>query len=446
MHTKKDKKVTLLQDRVKNAVDVSGAFDNCFFHNFALYLLTNNLPLPDDLFHFKSIIDKDSKAEQLFQFFHNPESLNLFFILNKENDVSEPSGYLFEKSLILGFLFREWFATQLVKNSTIKEEMLEGEKGVFNAFKNYKEYRSFMPKEELKTTEFGVLYEANEPFLEYFYNRAERISINRDSPFEKYFVDSSSDEEVIKNYWDAEGYKLYCQHLAKPQVKLSHIEIMTMMKVINQPLTIYDRSTSSVVAEYANPQVNVPDFEVAIDALQGHYFLLKTEETEKELEEYERSYAQYKRDRSEILSDSDKPVSSLLVRATCPKGHLDEDPFVALMKCLSEIESRRPVKTNLTNRNTDSPNCHFLLKVGASVIGTSSAIITLLGIAILSGQYDPGNSLAEEALATTVASSIVGLSYGLHHFFTSGSKDSTGKELEMNLDLTNGSSQKLKLN
>ncbi|HFF3700039.1 TPA: type IV secretion protein Dot, partial [Legionella pneumophila] len=411
----------------------------CFFHNFALYLLTNNLPLPDDLFHFKSIIDKDSKAEQLFQFFHNPESLNIFSLLDKENDFSEKPGYLFEKSLILGFLFREWFATQLVNNSTVKEEMLEGEKGVFSAFKNYKEYRAFMSKEDLKTTEFGVLYEANEAFLEYYYNRSEGISINRYSPFEKYFDNSSSDEEAIKNYWDAEGYKLYCQHLAKPQVKLSHIEIMTMMKVINQPLTIYDRSTSTVVAEYDNPKVNVPDFEVAIDALQGHYFLLKTEDTEKELEEYERSYAQYKRDRSEILSDSDKPVSSLLVRATCPKGHLDEDPFVALMERLSEVESRRPVKTNLTNKNPDSPNCNFLLKVGASVIGTSSAIITLLGIAILSGQYDPGNSLAEEALATTVASSIVGLGYGLYSFFSSTPKVSEP-------DSINGLSQKLKLN
>ncbi|TIE03746.1 type IV secretion protein Dot, partial [Legionella pneumophila] len=287
MHTKKDKKVISLQERVENAVDVSGAFDNCFFHNFALYLLTNNLPLPGDLFHFKSIINRNSKAEQLFEFFHNPESLNLFSILDKKNDVSKPSGYLFEKSLILGFLLREWFPTQLVNNSVVKTEMLEGEKGVFSAFKNYKEYRSFMSKEELKSTEFGALYEANEAFLEYFYNRSESNLINKDSPFEKYFVGSSSDEEAIKNYWEAEGYTLYCQHLAKPQVKLSYIEIMTMMKVINQPLTIYDRSTSSVVAEYVNPKVNLPDFEVAIDALQGHYFLLKTEETEKELEEYE---------------------------------------------------------------------------------------------------------------------------------------------------------------
>ncbi|HAT9600655.1 TPA: Dot/Icm T4SS effector Ceg23, partial [Legionella pneumophila subsp. pneumophila] len=410
-----------------------------FFHNFALYLLTNNLPLPDDLFHFKSIINRNSKAEQLFEFFHNPESLNLFSILDKENDVSEPSGYLFEKSLILGFLLREWFPTQLVNNSAVKAEMLEGEKGVFSAFKNYKEYRSFMSKEELKSTEFGALYEANEAFLEYFYNRSESTLINKDSPFEKYFVGSSSDEEAIKNYWDAEGYTLYCQHLAKPQVKLSYIEIMTMMKVINQPLTIYDRSTSSIVAEYVNPKVNLPDFEVAIDALQGHYFLLKTEETEKELEEYERSYAQYKRDRSEILAHSDKPVSSLLVRATCPKGHLDEDPFIALIESLSEINSLSQIDTNLKNENTDIPNCNFLLKVGASVVGTSSALITLMGIAILSGQYDPGNSLAEEALATTVVSSIVGLGYGLYSFFSSSPKVSER-------DSTNGLSQKLKIN
>ncbi|HAT9406666.1 TPA: type IV secretion protein Dot, partial [Legionella pneumophila subsp. pneumophila] len=401
--------------------------------------LTNNLPLPEDLFHFKSIINRNSKAEQLFEFFHNPESLSLFSILDKENDVSEPSGYLFEKSLILGFLLREWFPTRLVNNSEVKMEMLEGEKGVCSAFKNYKEYRSFMPKEELKTTEFGVLYEANEAFLEYFYNRSENTLINKDSPFEKYFVDSSSDEEAIKNYWDAEGYTLYCQHLAKPQVKLSYIEIMTMMRVINQPLTIYDRSTSSVVAEYVNPKVNLPDFEVAIDALQGHYFLLKTEETEKELEEYERSHAQYKRDRSEILAHSDKPVSSLLVRATCPKGHLDEDPFVALIESLSEINSLSQIDTNLKNQNTDTPNCNFLLKVGASVVGASSALITLMGIAILSGQYDPGNSLAEEALATTVVSSIVGLGYGLYSFFSSSPK-------VPELDSTNGLSQKLKMN
>ncbi|HGF0788334.1 TPA: Dot/Icm T4SS effector Ceg23, partial [Legionella pneumophila] len=239
--------------------------------------------------------------------------------------------------------------------------------------------------------------------------------------------------------WDAEGYTLYCQHLAKPQVKLSYIEIMTMMKVINQPLTIYDRSTSSVVAEYVNPKVNLPDFEVAIDALQGHYFLLKTEDTEKELEEYERSYAQYKRDRSEILAHSDKPVSSLLVRATCPKGHLDEDPFIALIASLSEINSLSQIDTNLKNENTDISNCNFLLKVGASVVGTSSALITLMGIAILSGQYDPGNSLAEEALATTVVSSIVGLGYGLYSFFSSSPKVSER-------DSTNGLSQKLKMN
>ncbi|HAT1942997.1 TPA: type IV secretion protein Dot, partial [Legionella pneumophila] len=73
------------------------------------------------------------------------------------------------------------------------------------------------------------------------------------------------------------------------------------------------------------------------------------------------------------------------------------------------------------------------------VVGTSSALITLMGIAILSGQYDPGNSLAEEALATTVVSSIVGLGYGLYSFFSSSPKVSER-------DSTNGLSQKLKMN
>ncbi|HFD0805184.1 TPA: type IV secretion protein Dot, partial [Legionella pneumophila] len=55
------------------------------------------------------------------------------------------------------------------------------------------------------------------------------------------------------------------------------------------------------------------------------------------------------------------------------------------------------------------------------------------------GQYDPGNSLAEEALATTVVSSIVGLGYGLYSFFSSSPK-------VPELDSTNGLSQKLKMN
>lgn len=440
MYNKKDENI---KSRVKNAVDVSGSFDNCFFHNYALYLLTNHQALPKDLFNFKSILE-ESKAEKLSRYFPNQKSLNQISLLDSSKD--HASNYLFEKTLILGFLFREWFPTQLMKHPELGNKMLEGEHGVFTAFKNYKEYRKFMSKEELYTSEFSVLYEANQEFLEYYYNRS-LGKIDKNSAFEEYFAHVSSDEEAIRNYWNIEGYASYCKHMAQPQVKLSHIEIMAMMKVINQPLTIYDRTTADVVDEYRNLDTTSPKFEVALHASVGHYFLLKTNETKDDLEEYEQSQTQYKKDRSELLSQSKKPVSSLLVRATCPKGHLDDEPFDALIERLSELENLRKVddkepmseKPTAVNQNV---NHNFLLNLGSSIVGTSAALVTLVGIAILTGQYDPGPSLVEEAVATTVISSIAGLGYSLYNFFTLNAQSNSSKEPEQEYNL----SQKQKLN
>lgn len=444
MYTRDERDWQPINERVKSAVDVSGAFDNCFFHNYALYLLTNELPLPIDLFDFQSIRDQESKAERLFPFFNGPQSLDLFSVLNPHPDV--PSKNLFEKTLVLGFLLREWFPTQLVANLGIKDEMLYGEKGVFNAFKNYKEYRSFMAKEELGTTEFGVLYEANEAFLEYFYHRSTG-AIDQSSPFEKYFVGSGSEEEAILKYWDTEGYTLYCKHMAEPQVKLSHIEIMTMMKLINQPITMYDRSTATKVGENIPHHPEFPNFEVAIDAAQGHYFLLKTERTLRDLQEYEASYAQYKIDREAILSHPDTPVSSILVRSTCPKGHIDAEPFDKLIERLSEAVDLTPVASTSSGRipSTQVPtssNSSFLLDVGASMATTSSALITLLGIGMYTEQYDPGPSLSEEALTTTVISGVAGLGYGLYRFFTRDNNTTAQTGSDNDLSATDDSSKK----
>lgn len=438
MYNKKDENI---KAQVKNAVDVSGSFDNCFFHNYALYLLTNHQALPKDLFNFKSILE-ESKAEKLSRYFPNQKSLNQISLLDSAKD--HASNYLFEKTLVLGFLFREWFPTQLMEHLELGNEMLEGEHGVFIGFQNYKEYRAVMSKEELYTSEFSVLYEANQEFLEYYYNRS-LGKIDKSSPFEEYFAHSSSDIEAIRNYWNIEGYASYCKYMAQPQVKLSHIEIMAMMKVIDQPLTIYDRTTAAVVDEYHNLGATSPKFEVALHASEGHYFLLKTDETKEDLEEYEQSQRQYKKDRSELLSQSKKPVSSLLVRATCPKGHLDEEPFDALIESLSELENLRKVddkkpvsqKSTAVNQNV---NHNFLLNLGSSIVGTSAALATLVGIAILTGQYDPGPSLVEEAVATTVISSIAGLGYSLYNFFSSDAPSNSPKDPEYNL------SQKQKLN
>ncbi|KTD10645.1 Dot/Icm secretion system substrate [Legionella gratiana] len=443
MYNKKDETI---KARVKHAVDVSGSFDNCFFHNYALYLLTNHLPFPKDLFNFKSILEQESKAEKLSRFFPNQKSLNQISLLDTSKDHS--SNYLFEKTLILGFLLREWLPSQLMEHPELGNEMLKGEHGVITGFQNYKEYRSFMSKEDLRTSEFSVLYEANQEFLEYFFNRSQG-KVDKSSPFEEYFAHASSDAEAIRNYWNIEGFAIYCKYMAQPQVKLSHIEIMAMMKVINQPLTIYDRSTAAVVDEYRTLDASSPKFEVALHATEGHYFLLKTEETQEDLEEYEQSHRQYKADRSELLAHSEKPVSSLLVRATCPKGHLDDEPFDALVERLSELENLRKQddleqvsqKPTTENHNVDrNVNHNFLLNLGASIVGTTATLVTLMGIAIVTGEYDPGPSLMEEAVATTVIGTVAGLGYSLYNFFTSNTKSTAQPEQDYNL------TQKQKLN
>jgi hypothetical protein len=421
---------------MKLTVDVSATFDNCFFHNYALYLLSNKLPLPKDLFHFKSLLTHNSQAEKLHHFFSDPSKLNLFSSLAPHVE-DEPPTYIFEKTLVLGVLLREWFATQLVANSEHKIKMLKGDGGVLSAFKNYKEYREYISKEDLYSAEFGLLYESNVAFLEHFFNRTQ--DEDKNSPFEKYFSDSQSDEEAIENYWINEGYELYCQRMAQLYVKLSYIEIIPMMKIIDQSLTMYSTNDSSIVAEYIGTDEKLPEFKIAIDVQQGHYFLFKTEATQDDLEEYQRSYTQYKADRNVLLHGDTLPVTSILVRVICPKGLLDEEPFDVLLKLLSEQMEKQsdvvlPKQSDVVLSNQMAPNYSFLIRVGLSMVGTTATVATLFGIAIQTNQYDPGASLVEEALLTVGFSTLTSLGYGLYNFFQSQPKIKAPEESEIELD------------
>lgn len=430
-----------IRTKIEHAVDVSGAFDNCFFHNYALYLISNNLPFPQDLFSFKSLLAQGSKAEKLHGFFPDPHALNLFSSLNQDIDNDHASTYLFEKTLVLGFLFREWFATQLAANSEHKATMLQGESGVINAFKNYREYRAFMSKEELYSAEFGLLYESNVSFLEYIFNR----SSNGDgsSPFEKYFSDSKSDEEAITEYWVEEGFQLYCSQIAQSHTKLSYLEIMPMMKAINQSLTLFSTDNGSIVAEYTGTNEAAPKFEIAINVQQGHYYIFKNKDTQHDLEEYERTYLQYKKDRMFVLSDPERPVTSILVRVICPKGSLDEEPFDVLVSILSAA-SKQINTSAVTAKEATAPNYSFLIKVSASMVSTTAAVSALIGIAMFTNQYDPGTSLVEEAIVTVGLSGITGISYGLYNFFQSKSA-ATQKDSEIELDSSSDLPHKQKL-
>ncbi|EHL32411.1 hypothetical protein [Legionella drancourtii] len=54
-----------LSEKIKQALDVAAAFDNCFFHSYAMYLIANKLSLPKELFTFVSILGDESPASQL---------------------------------------------------------------------------------------------------------------------------------------------------------------------------------------------------------------------------------------------------------------------------------------------------------------------------------------------------------------------------------------------
>lgn len=338
MYDKSVEEKNSLENRIKSAVNVSGAFDNCFFHNYALYLLSNHLPLPQDLFYFTSVLADDSKAKRLQHLFPNKESLELLSLLDVKAGNPVSPNYFVEKTLILGILLREWFVTQLAGNDEHKNNMVNGEEGVCALFKNYQEVRSFLSLPELYSTEFGLLYESNQQFLEYFCNRGELLDAS--APFEHYFTHSASDIDAIKAYWFEEGYDLYCKKMAQLYVKLSYVDIMIMMEIINQPLRLWSSSTGTIVAEYQGTAHFFPDFELLIDVEHNHYLLLKTEKTRNDLEEYERSYTLYAEERRIIEEVPDYPASSLLVRAICSKGRLDPEPFDALMLRLADLEPK----------------------------------------------------------------------------------------------------------
>ncbi|HHF7368557.1 TPA: hypothetical protein ACPSKY_003721 [Legionella bozemanae] len=102
------KEPSVKEAMTKEAVDVSGALDNCFFHAYALYLLSNHGKFPENLFELNEF-DNDTNLVKLKELFKDKT-------LQQELTSADSPAYLFEKTLILGVLFRSWFSAQLAKS------------------------------------------------------------------------------------------------------------------------------------------------------------------------------------------------------------------------------------------------------------------------------------------------------------------------------------------
>lgn len=404
----------LLQTRITQSVDVSGAFDNCFFHCYGTYLLANKLPLPDDLFTFQSLLGGGSSAAQLQALFPNTKSLNVFDdyerLHNPDQDLPSPN-HVFEKSLVLGFLMREWFATKLSKDNDHRDAMRQGDRGILSTFKTYKEFRIFTEKEDLSTGDEGTKYQSNENFLEYFTARPihVRVLTAEETRFEKYFTDANNNvDDAISAYWEAEGYIKYCKFLAQPKVKLSYSDVVPVLQGIDQPLVIYDNN-GTVLSEHES-QSHRPTFEISIDPMAGHYHLLKTETTQDLLDEYTASSQQYKDDRIAVLAhEGDKSAEalrkvSLLVGAICPAGVLPKEPFEVLKERLTDIRQYvRQVEAD-EDEEAVAPNYSFLLNAGAylsAAMSLGSFVIAMLAISMATAGV--GTALAIGTAACAVA-------------------------------------------
>lgn len=366
-----------LEERLTTAIDVSAAFDNCFFNSYAAFLLANNLPLPDTLFTFTSLLGNNSRATHLRHFFPSEDGLDMF---KKHRDLTpiigpEYPNFMVEKTLVLGILLREWFATQLNNNSTHRDAMLIRREGdavngdVVSMFTTYKAFREVgLEKEDL--IHQSIINEANEAFLEYLVARpvTTRPLSAEEIGFESFFtnarlspdyiaavaLDATEDElgvletdAAIKAYWIDQGYSAYCRHVAKPNVKLGVSDFSPVLQSVGQPLTIHNSDGSHSIFE-GDP--SCPKMELKLHPTSGHFLLLKPEDaspaTDALLEEYRVSYAQYQRDREtigEATNATKQAVAanapSLLVKAICIKDtHASWEPFDALLQQLNRME------------------------------------------------------------------------------------------------------------
>lgn len=334
--------VGTIRQRIQDAVDVSGAFDNCFFHSYAAYLLTNDLPLPNDLFiqnpqHPGCL----SPGEQLKQIFNTSKDLEVFSVYHqKKYPAAPPSDMLVEKTMVLGVLLREWFAQQLLDNTDHKAELFDNNNEDKVSFlKMIEGCRALGLEHVIQDDRYKTIYEANLAFFDAL------------SP-----EPQPNELEHFRTYWNQDGYKQYCQHLAKPGVKVSFTEVDPVLIEQKIPYVLYSKQDGSVTSKHEELLTSKPLFELSISANEGHYSLLKNSVNAPALEEYQVSMEQYKIDREVILrleagseekSRACESMPSQLLKAILPEGVVNDSPVDELILCAAKIKLAIPPQVSL---------------------------------------------------------------------------------------------------
>ena len=255
--------------RTVAALNVSAAFHDCFFHCYALHVLANHLEFPDDLFTFKSVLPEDrSLAKRLQLFFPDRASLELYSEYKTNNQRHETSNQcLFEKTLILGCLLREWFATHLSENTESQSTL--------TVLETYITQRKMGVSSDVLDQAY-LLSEDNKRFVEENLEQSDWFHGNELT---------AQGQAAIETHWQSEaGHLSYCQTLATPGTTVTADCFLPILRELAQPLRV----------ENAYPPIDTtmehdskPILDMMLSGNEGHYYLCPTPTTQAFLTEYE---------------------------------------------------------------------------------------------------------------------------------------------------------------
>lgn len=321
-------KNTLAHDKKRQAalhaaIDISATMYNCFFHAYALHLMANGQPFPDDLFTVHELDNSEVKA--LKSIVNSERDLSLFEDYDKVT-TGDRQNHLAEKVLVLGVLFRSWFIHRVRNNPKMRDVLFDDRDTVGIPF--YYLVESFDAGEDWLREQINTStnhYEANKIYFD-------TLHLNR--------ITRSS----ALSFWEEKGYDNYLRYLNQSWVKVFVHEVEFMLRFNDVSYTIYNKMDACVSSEKKTGGFHL---ELAIHADYDHFYLIPNENTAAFLEQYNTQHQRSLIERSAVLSleGHDKVALTkkspfLLLAVMLPTSELTgKTPLAIMIERLQELQS-----------------------------------------------------------------------------------------------------------
>lgn len=300
----------------RRRINVSGEFDNCFFHCLSAHMLLQNIPLPKGLFQAKA----GSPAGELCKIFSDRAHFDAYFAsLQREFPNKQ---FMQEKTLVLGVLFRQYNADLLKQqNQQVQSAFADQMKrATVAAWMKTKEPGYALNADDfilhLKGSQFGTLVSSNEGWFREIYAGTNELiqplnhllNTTYQNDFNQLRVSKRAlkknpaltlPDYLVHHFLDktnipAGVFNLYIAELQQPNVKLSYEDLKPLMlNELHIPFTVNTYGGNGILFSEAPIEgSNYAPLEVSLSGQVGHYYLHEEESPaviayEKELLVYE---------------------------------------------------------------------------------------------------------------------------------------------------------------